>query len=107
MNDQEIREKIKEEIVNTEQAILEYKDLSKPVSLDSSIGRISRMDAINNKTINEAALRKAQEKLSKLNQALNKVGSKDFGICIKCKQPIPLGRILLMPESLRCVNCAR
>lgn len=106
MDEKDIKQKIKEEIGKTAQAILEYKDLSQPITLDNSIGRISRMDAINNKTINEAALRKAEEKLVKLNQALEKVGSKEFGICIKCKQPIPLGRILLMPESLRCVNCA-
>lgn len=103
----EIKEKIDEEIAKTEQIISEYKDLSQPVSLDNSIGRISRMDAINNKSITESALRQAEEKLIKLNQALDKVGSKDFGICVKCKQPIPLGRILLMPESQRCVNCAR
>ena len=107
MNNEEITDKIKEEIVKTEQLIKEYKDLSKPVSLDNSIGRISRMDAINNKSITESALRQAEEKLVKLNQALDKVGKKDFGICVKCKQPIPLGRILLMPESSRCVNCAR
>ncbi|MEQ9405590.1 MAG: TraR/DksA C4-type zinc finger protein [Cyclobacteriaceae bacterium] len=107
MTIQELKEQIKEEISKTEGLITEYKDLSQPVSLDSAIGRISRMDAINNKTINESALRKAEEKLIKLNQALSKVGTKEFGICIRCKQPIPVGRILLMPESLRCVNCAR
>lgn len=106
MKQQEIREQIEQEILKTNQTIVEYKDLSQPVSLDSAIGRISRMDAINNKSITESALRQAQEKLAKLNQALDKVGTKDFGICIKCKQPIPLGRILLMPESLRCVGCA-
>jgi DnaK suppressor protein len=34
------------------------------------------------------------------------VGTKDFGICIKCGKPIPTGRILVRPESLTCVNCA-
>ena len=106
MNDQEIRERISEEILKTEKLISEYKEMSKPVALDSAIGRISRMDAINNKSITESALRQAEEKLIKLNQALDKVGTEDFGICIKCKKPIPLGRILLMPESVRCVNCA-
>lgn len=107
MNELEIIEKIKEEIVKTEKLIAEYKEHSKPVTLDNSIGRISRMDAINNKSITESALRQAENKLTKLNQALDQVGKKDFGICIKCKQPIPLGRLLLMPESKRCVNCAR
>lgn len=107
MDAKEIEAKIKEEISKTESLIVEYKDMSKPVSPENAIGRISRMDAINNKSITESALRQAEVKLAKLNQALNKVGTPDFGICTKCKQPIPLGRILLMPESSKCVNCAR
>ena len=107
MNENGIRRKIQEEIKKTEALIFEYKDLTKPVSLDNSIGRVSRMDAINNKSVTESALRQAENKLAKLHLALDKVGKKDFGICTRCKQPIPLGRILLMPESTRCVNCAR
>lgn len=103
----EIRKKIEEEISKTTQLISDYKEQSKPVSLDNSIGRISRMDAINNKSITESALRQAEGKLSKLIQALDNIGKPDFGKCIKCKQPIPIGRILLMPESNKCVNCAR
>ncbi|WP_370087243.1 TraR/DksA family transcriptional regulator [Ekhidna sp.] len=103
----EIRKKIEEEIAKTEQLIADYKEQSKPVALDNSIGRISRMDAINNKSITESALRQAEAKLSKLHQALDNFDKPGFGLCIKCKQPIPIGRILLMPESNKCVNCAR
>ncbi|MEQ8904317.1 TraR/DksA family transcriptional regulator [Ekhidna sp.] len=102
----EIRKKIEEEISKTTLLIQEYKAQSKPVTLDNSIGRISRMDAINNKSITESALRQAEGKLSKLHQALDNVGKVDFGLCIKCKQQIPIGRILLMPESNKCVHCA-
>jgi len=107
MNTLEIKSKIEEEIVKTEAIILEYKEQSKPISPENAIGRISRMDAINNKSITEAALRQAEAKLTNLRSALEKVGTKEFGICTKCEQPIPVGRILLMPESTRCVNCAR
>ncbi len=103
----EIKQKIEEEISKTEILIADYREQSKPVSLDNSIGRISRMDAINNKSITEAALRQAENKLSKLHQAMDNIGKPDFGKCISCKQPIPVGRILLMPESNKCVNCAR
>ncbi len=102
----EIRIKIEAEITKTKGVIQEYKEMSQPVGPENAIGRISRMDAINNKSVTEAALRQAENKLKKLEFALSKVGSKDFGICIKCKQPIPLGRILLMPQSTHCVNCA-
>lgn len=107
MNDAEIEAKILDEIEKTESRIADYKEQSKPISPENAIGRISRMDAINNKSITEAALRTAEAKLSHLLQARDKVGTKEFGICIKCKEPIPVGRILLMPESSKCVNCAR
>lgn len=107
MKEEEIKEKILSEIATTEQQIFNYKEMNKPVAPDVAIGRISRMDAINNKSITEASLQQAEHKLRSLRQVLSKVGSKDFGICIKCKQPIPIGRILIRPQSLHCVNCAR
>lgn len=103
----EIRRKIESEIEKTRDLIVEYKELTKPVAPDVAIGRISRMDAINNKTINEAALRQAEERLQKLEKVHAKVGKPEFGLCAKCGKPIPLARILYRPESSRCVNCAR
>lgn len=102
----EIKEKIITEIDKTEKSIIEYKEITKPIAPENAIGRISRMDAINNKSVAEAALRTAEEKLRKLNYMLTQVGEDDFGVCAKCKKPIPIGRILLMPQSRHCVNCA-
>ena len=108
MNDKDlIKNRIKEEVEITRHLILKYKDLTKPIPPENAIGRISRMDAINNRSVNESALRKAELKLKNLQVALTKVDDSDFGICIKCKRPIPLGRILLMPQAISCVNCAR
>lgn len=103
----EIKKIIKEEIAKTEAKISEYKQQSQPVEPENAIGRISRMDAINNKSVVEAALRKAEEKLKKLDYALSQVDKEGFGICTRCKNPIPSGRILLMPQSVHCVKCAR
>lgn len=107
MNQEDIKIKLLEEISKTEKAISDYKELTKPIAPDVSIGRVSRMDAINNKSVNEASLRQAEVKLKNLNRVLDKFGTDDFGICLKCKQPIPVGRILIRPQSLLCVNCAR
>jgi len=107
MTNEEIKQKIKDEITKTEKLIIEYQEMTKPVAPDVAIGRISRMDAINNKAVTESALRQAQEKLNKLNYVLTKVGSEDFGICMKCRTQIPVGRILIRPESMYCVNCAK
>lgn len=107
MKEDEIKAHIQAEIVKTEKLIAEYKELTQPIAPDDAIGRISRMDAINNKSVTEASLRQAEQKLENLQRVLSRVGTKDFGICIKCGKPIPTARILYRPESLSCVNCAR
>ena len=107
MNETEMRNKIEAEIVKTRRLVAEYKEMSKPVAPDDAIGRVTRMDAINNKSVTEAALRKAEEKLRALGQVLDKVGTEDFGRCVRCRREIPLGRIMFRPESLFCVKCAQ
>ena len=94
------------DIKKSESLILEYKEVTKPISPENAIGRVSRMDAINNKSVNEASLRQVEQKLSMLKIALSKIDENDFGICAKCKNEIPIGRILIRPQSRLCVNCA-
>jgi len=106
-NTEEIKEKILSEIEKTEKRIAEYKELTKPTAPDCAIGRVSRMDAINNNSINQSALRKSEDKLKGLKYMLSKIDDDDFGLCEKCKQAIPLQRLLFMPQSRFCVNCAR
>lgn len=106
INKTEIKEKIAKEIVKTEKQVLEYRELSRPVEPENAIGRISRMDAINNKSVNEAAWRKAENKLAKLKEALKRIDDEGFGVCVKCGDTIPLGRILLVPQTQTCVKCS-
>jgi len=102
----DVKARIEEEITKTILSVEKYRELTKPISPENAIGRISRMDAINNKSINDEALRKAELKLNNLNIALSKINDNDFGICRKCKQPIPIGRLILIPQSTLCVSCA-
>lgn len=106
LDKKEIKAKILEEIEKTKKDVADLVEVTKPISPENAIGRISRMDAINNKSINDAALVKSRDKLKKLETALKNIDQKDFGICVRCKQPIPLGRIMLMPHTNKCVNCA-
>ena len=109
MNKQDLnmaKESIEKSIKETKKDISKLKELTKPISPENAIGRVSRMDAINNKSVNEAALRSAINKLNLLDSALQRINNKDFGLCIRCKNEIPIQRILLMPQSNRCVHCA-
>lgn len=107
MDQELVKAKIEREIEKTKELIEEYQELTKPEAPDVAVGRVSRMDAINNRSITEAALRQSEQKLKALNQVYAKIDHEDFGTCLKCNNPIPLGRILIRPESLYCVRCAQ
>ena len=79
---------------------------TKPVTPENSLGRISRMDAINNKGVADAAMRNKKSKLSKLKVALTHIDNEAFGICSNCKRTIQAARLMYMPEVTRCVRCA-
>lgn len=102
----QIKEKILQEKEKTKILIVELKELTKPISPENAIGRVSRMDAINNKSINDLGLRKQENKLRKLEIALSKIELENFGVCSMCKNSIQEGRIMLMPESSFCVRCS-
>jgi DnaK suppressor protein len=107
MNKEQIALRIKEEIESTAKSIETFRELSKPIAPENAIGRVSRMDAINNKSVNEVALRKAELRLKNLQVAMSKIHDIDFGICLRCKNVIPIARIMLLPQSVFCVNCAK
>jgi len=107
INKQEISKLINKQIATVERKIKSLKELTQAIAPDDAIGRVSRMDAINNKSVNEAALRQSEAKLQKLREALERLNEPDFGICIKCKGAIQPGRLVLMPESRKCMRCAR
>ena len=101
-----IAKKIDQEIKKTTDSINEYKQLNKPMAPDNAIGRVSRMDAINNRRVLNSALKKAELKLKKLKIVQKEIDKKDFGVCLNCKNEIPIARLMIVPESKKCINCA-
>lgn len=106
MNKADIKDHIAKKIRQLEEYVRELKELTQPVAPDVAIGRVSRMDAINNKSVNDAALRQAKEKLHGLHHAYENIDNPSFGVCTSCGGEIPLGRILIVPESTKCMRCS-
>ena len=100
------KNEIIQKVGELKQKVAELVDLTQPIEPDCAIGRISRMDAINNKSVNDAALRKNKSQLKALEKALLDINKPEFGKCIICRRAIPKGRLLIMPESKKCVICA-
>jgi DnaK suppressor protein len=102
----ELLKTIESEMAALEIEIKTFESLTRPVSPDNAIGRLTRMEAINNKSINEAALSKARDRLTRLRHALSMIDDPDFGFCSQCGEPIPYARLKIMPDSSLCVTCA-
>jgi len=103
---EQFRKQILDDIAALKDVVAGLRDKTKPVAPDNAIGRLTRMDAINSKSMYEASLNKALEKIQLLNQTLQRIDQPGFGICSGCQQAIPVERILLVPESIKCVRCA-
>ena len=102
----ELKEKIITEMESLELTITALEKTTKPIAPDDAIGRLTRMEAINAKSISEASLNSSRVKLAKLKRAMSRLDDPDFGMCSMCEEPIPTGRLMLMPESAMCVKCA-
>lgn len=97
---------IEEKIKELKSRLKSLIEATKPMGLDSAIGRISRMDYINNKTIDEANIRSSEVKLKALQKWLDVIDTDKFGKCTRCGNEINIKRLLFLPESTRCIHCA-
>lgn len=102
-----IRNKLLKAKKRYEQRVSQLSEDTAPVAPDCSIGRVSRMDAINNKSVNEAALANARDKMRNIEEALARIDTPDFGKCKSCYTDISRKRLMAMPESLYCMKCVR
>ncbi|MGB1017936.1 MAG: TraR/DksA family transcriptional regulator [Chitinophagales bacterium] len=102
-----IKKKIMLKLKVLEEDITFLEENTRPISPENAIGRVSRMDAINNKSVAEDSLRKSKEKYVAMKEALSNIDNEDFDKCQKCKDAIDFKRIAFLPESRRCAKCAR
>ena len=78
---------------------------SRPVSLDEPIGRLTRMDAMQQQSMSTANRSRAALRLRQVEQALGLARKGDYGICRRCEDPIGYARLSARPESPYCINC--
>ena len=103
----QLRTKIEKAIEEVEDKVERREESAAPVSPENAIGRVSRMGAINSRGVAEAALNQAKRKLVSLRTALHKIDEPEFGQCTLCGGEIQEGRLMYMPESAYCMNCAK
>lgn len=77
------------------------------VQLDQqSVGRLSRMDALQGQAMAQEQDRRREADLARVEAALRRIESGDYGYCVSCDEPIAEKRLRLDPAVPTCVDCA-
>ena len=78
---------------------------AKPVQLDEPIGRLSRMDALQQQSMARANVETARHGFVLINASLRRIRDGIYGECLECEEPIGYARLKASPESPFCVSC--
>lgn len=101
----QIEDRVLDDIAEMEERILELEAATKPIAPDKGLGRLTRLDAMQDKSVKEAALRQTRENLSKAKYAFSQIYRKNFGRCGICGKEIAFERLLAVPYANVCVGC--
>ena len=83
-------------------------DARKPVELDQTrVGRLSRMDALQGQAMAQAAQRRREQELARIELALKRIEDGSYGYCANCDEPIPAKRLEFDPTTPLCIDCAQ
>jgi len=84
------------------------KDSQSVVELDQqAVGRLSRMDALQNQAMAVAQQNRRDIQTRRLNAALIRLEEGEYGYCEDCGEDIALKRLELDPAASKCISCAR
>ena len=78
-----------------------------PVTLDQeSVGRLSRIDAMQVQAMALAQKRRRKAERAGIAAALQQIEEGEFGYCIECGDQIAEGRLRNNPTVIKCLECA-
>jgi DnaK suppressor protein len=78
-----------------------------PVILDqTTVGRLSRMDALQNQAMQIEAERRREVELTRIDAALKRMDAGKYGVCVSCGEMIGHKRLDADPATPLCVHCA-
>ncbi|MEM8653804.1 MAG: TraR/DksA C4-type zinc finger protein [Pseudomonadota bacterium] len=78
------------------------------VELDQqAVGRLSRMDALQNQAMAQAQARRRQTERQRIHAALKRIDQGEYGCCTDCGEDIEHKRLETEPTIPRCLDCTR
>jgi len=88
-----------------EQTLSTSANAEAPVDLDEPIGRLSRMDAMQQQKMDAANRRAAQARKKQVDSALGRFEADEYGDCLDCGEAIDARRLGARPEAPFCIAC--
>ena len=78
---------------------------TRPVDLEEPIGRLSRMDAMQNQQMARSNHAAHEVRLDRVRESIRLMDSGGYGLCEQCRGVIPFPRLQAMPECAVCLDC--
>ncbi len=101
-----IEQIIKTQISELKKQIKSIEEKTKPIAPECGLGRLTRMEAMGESHVNHKILDESRLRMTRLKNALTRIDSEEYGLCIECGEDINIDRMKIRPESIRCVACA-
>ena len=106
MDDEAIRARLYAARAELERALVGTRAQGQAVDLDqSAVGRLSRMDALQQQAMAQAQERRTKLRLEQLTHALARLDNGVYGDCVQCGDPVGEARLNARPETPFCVDC--
>ena len=106
VNNKEIENALKQLVADLEVALALTEKASKPVELDqATLGRLSRMEAMQQQKMVEANRRAQHIRIEQARAALRRLEADEYGECLSCGESIIERRLLARPETPFCLEC--
>ncbi|WP_232847027.1 TraR/DksA family transcriptional regulator [Shewanella nanhaiensis] len=95
---------LKQELIELEQQLELAHSRGAPVILDQqAVGRVSRIDAIQQQEMAQASEVLMQQHIVRIKQIF--LDTEEYGFCLECGEPIGLGRLTIHPTAEMCIGC--
>jgi DnaK suppressor protein len=102
---EDLHQDLRAELLSLETQLELTSEGSKPVQLSTSIGRLSRMDAMQQQQMTKASRLTLGTRLRQVRAALEGYQKGEYGDCRSCEEPIGYPRLKARPEAPFCLRC--
>ena len=102
----QLRNELERQLAKLERSMIVTDEALKTVELDqSAVGRLSRMDSLQNQGMAQGLRAREMVGLALIQEAIRRLDAGTYGMCTECGVEVAFERLLVFPESATCVPC--